>query len=42
MWRPCPLLISTFVDLAERTGGATLDALEALVRERRRRAGEDW
>ncbi len=32
-----PLLVSTFVDFAERTGAATLDELEALVRERRRR-----
>ncbi len=36
-----PLLVSTFVDFAERTGAATLDELEALVRERRRRTGEE-
>ena len=35
-----PLLVSTFVDFAERTGGTTLDELEALVRERRRRSGD--
>ncbi len=35
-----PLLVSTFVDFAERTGTATLDELEALVRERRQRTEE--
>jgi len=33
------LLLSTFVDFAERTGTETLDELEALIRERRREAG---
>lgn len=35
-----PLLVSTFVDFAERTGAATLDELEALVRERHQRTEE--
>ena len=35
------LLVSTFVDFAERTGTATLDELEALVRERRQRTEDE-
>ncbi len=34
-----PLLVATFVDLAERTGSETLDELEAMVRARRRQGG---
>lgn len=33
------LVLSAFVDLAERTGEQSLDALEALVRQRRRERG---
>lgn len=35
------LLLSTFVDFAERTGADTLDELEALVRARRREADRE-
>jgi len=35
------LLLASFVDLAERAGAEPLAELERLVRERRRRAGED-
>lgn len=35
------LLVSTFVDFAERTGAATLDELETLIRERRSEADRD-
>ena len=35
-----PLMLSAFVDLAERTGASTLDELEALVRKRRQERGE--
>ncbi|HXK24641.1 MAG TPA: BlaI/MecI/CopY family transcriptional regulator [Myxococcota bacterium] len=34
------LVLSAFVDLAERTGEANLEALEALVRRRRRERGD--
>ncbi|HVN38909.1 MAG TPA: BlaI/MecI/CopY family transcriptional regulator [Myxococcota bacterium] len=34
------LVLSAFVDLAERTGEANLEALEALVRARRRERGD--
>ena len=34
------LVLSAFVDLAERTGEANLEALEALVRKRRRERGD--
>lgn len=35
------LLLASFVDLAERAGAGPLAELERLVRERRRRGGED-
>ncbi len=35
------LLLSTFVDFAERTGADTLEELEALVRSRRRQADRE-